>query len=113
MIIDHKEIGKKIRLLRKMNNMTATELAIKMGIDQPKLSKLELGRLKWSVDLLMKVSEIFEIPVDQIISGNDLKPLELDKNKEGLVVIIFDNKIMVNNLSKDKLKFIINFITTT
>ncbi len=63
------EIGKRIRKLRGFE-MTQKELGEKLGISQSMVSRLEKGEIP-SVELLLKISEVFEKPTDWILKGEE------------------------------------------
>lgn len=55
------DIGSRIRELRKISNMTSSELADKMSVSQSFISGLENNSKKCSMDNLFKLCEIFNI----------------------------------------------------
>ena len=83
------EIGKKIQIFRKQNNLSQEELAEKMGVARQTISKWELGET--SPDLLQakKLSQIFSVSLDEL-TDNDIKEIIINKvnNTERLAGII-------------------------
>jgi len=51
-----KDIGKRIRELRKKQDMTQLDLAIKSGIDERQVQRLERGHTSATLKTLLKVS---------------------------------------------------------
>jgi hypothetical protein len=54
---DHAEVGKKMRQLRRSENIGLRELAERMGISHSHLSCLEHGKRRWDPDLREKYTE--------------------------------------------------------
>lgn len=63
-----KDFGSKIKKLREEKNMSQEELAIQLNISQSKLSKIENGRLKASMTLMMEVCNCFCIDIAYLLS---------------------------------------------
>lgn len=62
------DIGNRIRTLRKEHDMTAIDLAQKIKISQPYLSKLEQGKQPISIDILINICNVFEITLQEFFS---------------------------------------------
>jgi len=59
--------GEKLRALRKQRGMTLRELAEALGFaTHGYVGDLESGRRKPSLDLAVKVADLFEVPLDQL-----------------------------------------------
>lgn len=67
-------IGKRIKELRERTNLTQEELAKKLGISRPSISQIESGQRKISSSELEKLSQIFEISMEEL-----LNPYEAEK----------------------------------
>jgi len=91
---DVKELGKRIRIIRKKNHMTQEQLAEKLMVSVDSVSNYENGRTTCMHDHLMHMSELFNIPVDYFFSGK----IVTSDNNSNL------NKIMelLNCLDDDK-----------
>ncbi len=60
--------GEKLRSLRKQHNLTLKELATELGFTSyGSVGDLESGRKKPSLGVVVKISYIFDIPVDQLV----------------------------------------------
>lgn len=68
-------IGKRIKTLRKENNDTLEVLGRKLNFNYSNLSKIERGTRRPSIDLLKAISELYNVPVSQLI-GEDIDSLE-------------------------------------
>lgn len=65
--IDMEEIGERIKYLRKEKHLTQIDLATKLGAAQNTISQYENGKAKISIDILVKLAQIFEISTDYIL----------------------------------------------
>ena len=54
-------------IVRKKAKMTQTELAKKLGITRGTIANWELGTSNPSVDMLLKLSEIFNVTTDYLL----------------------------------------------
>ncbi|MFU9135706.1 XRE family transcriptional regulator [Erwinia tasmaniensis] len=64
--------GERIRQLRKANNMTLHELALRVESDVGNLSRLERGRQGYSDALLQKIADALTVPVSELFSSGEL-----------------------------------------
>ncbi|GAB4409173.1 MAG: hypothetical protein Fur0044_02680 [Anaerolineae bacterium] len=63
--------GEKLRKLRKQRGMTLTELAEVIGhTTHSHISELETGKRLPSLELAIKISELFEVTVDQLVKDD-------------------------------------------
>ena len=63
--------GKKLKFLRKQQGMTLQELALALGhADHTYLSKVETGRKKPSMELVITISQMFNVSIDQLLLDN-------------------------------------------
>ncbi|MEI2607577.1 MAG: helix-turn-helix transcriptional regulator [Candidatus Promineifilaceae bacterium] len=70
-----KRFGEKLRMLRKTHNVTMKELAVALGISAHSyISKLENGEKAPSVEMAVKVSHFFNVPLDNLLKDD----LEID-----------------------------------
>ena len=63
-------IGKNIRLLREYNNMSQQELADKLYITRQSISKWESGLVAPDLEKLLKMSELFNVNIDDLLNDN-------------------------------------------
>ena len=67
---DTKEIGKRIRLLRKNHNMTQRELTKILHLsDTGAVSKMENGKLPVSMNIVIEVADIFGVSIKYVLLG--------------------------------------------
>ncbi len=67
--IDAREIGQRIKDLRKEKGLTQQELAELVGVSQNLISKIEPGMRVPSVDLFAELSRVFEVSLDYLVLG--------------------------------------------
>lgn len=61
----------KIKELRTEKGYTQADLARLLGVNQTAVGKYERGELEPNIQILMKLSQIFEVTVDYIIGNSD------------------------------------------
>jgi transcriptional regulator with XRE-family HTH domain len=62
------EVGRRIRQLREKSGFSQKALAKKMGISRPAVSMIESGERKIAADELLKLSRIFHITLEDILT---------------------------------------------
>ena len=63
--------GEKLRVLRKQRGMTLKELAEILGhTTHSHISELETGKRMPSLEVAIKISELFDVSVDQLVKDN-------------------------------------------
>lgn len=60
-------LGKKIKSIREFKSLSQTELAYKIGKDQPSINRLERGKINPSFLYLKEVSEGLEISISEML----------------------------------------------
>jgi len=82
-----RKLFNRISLLRIERNVSRKELAEAIGVNFQTVGYLEREEYNPSLDLALKISEYFDLPVDLIFSIKPLKPLSDElkelKNKKG------------------------------
>lgn len=64
-------VGERIERLRRKYGYSRESLAEQLGVTWQHLANIEKGRRKLTTDLLIHLRDIFSVPADYIISGND------------------------------------------
>ena len=99
-MIDYKEVGRRIRYYRRKRGFTQEQLAFEINTSAAYLSNIERAIKKPSLQKLIKISEILEISVNDLVSpGHTLNEYE----PGGLERIVnlcseSDKKRLVDNL---------------
>lgn len=80
---------KNLRKLRESNNMTQQQMADKFGIQRPTYSRYENGERQPDFDLLLKISDYFNVSVDYLL-GKEREPSStLDNQLEGVEFALY------------------------
>ncbi len=69
MIYDIKKCGERIRHLRIQSGHTQESLVKELDIDRSLLSHVEAGKRGCSVDLLVRLSDFFDVTLDLLVLG--------------------------------------------
>ncbi len=85
--VNSDNIGKFILELRKANNMTQKELADKLLVTSQAVSKWENGRGIPDIEMLKKLSDIFEVDINDILEGAELKKNKPNKKRIFIFII--------------------------
>lgn len=72
MAYNHKDTGARIATLRKQYGMTQEQMAEILNISISNLSRIERGLQTIPLDLLLDISQFFEVSLDYIVIGNTL-----------------------------------------
>lgn len=70
--MDYNKIGEFIASLRKAKKLTQAKLAEKLFVSEKTISKWEKGKGIPDTNLLPKLCEIFEVSIDELLSGQKL-----------------------------------------
>lgn len=81
------QIADALRNLRMQHNMSQEALAESLNVSRQAISNWENGKTKPDADMLIKISSIFQVSLDEMISGGCSGDL-IQKNKRGLIVCV-------------------------
>ena len=101
--MDVVKIGKFIASLRKEKKITQQELSEKLIISRENVSKWERGVNMPTPETLLKLSEIFEVSINEILSGERKN----EKNNEKIDNISLE--ILIDS-NKKRRKLVITFV---
>lgn len=59
--------GKNLRYLQVSNNMTQTDLAVKLNVSHQAVSNYERGQRSCNLDSLILLSELFDVSIDDLL----------------------------------------------
>jgi len=71
-MINKVHFGKRISALRKKNNLSQAELSEKLGVTPQSVSKWECGNALPDIDLLLALSHLYGISVNDLLEDSDL-----------------------------------------
>ncbi len=78
------EFNKKLQQYRKQGGMTQEQLAERLNISRTAVSKWESGRGFPNIEALKNISRIFQVPIDDLLSGEELIGIAERDGAEGL-----------------------------
>ena len=84
------EVGPRLRRVREQRGVTLTELADVTGISKSTLSRLESGKRKPSLELLLPIAEAHQVPLDELVGApevGDPRVQFVPQDRNGRVVI--------------------------
>ena len=68
--MDYKEIGRMVKTLRSKSGWTQEEVAEYAEISPTYLSHIERGTKKASLGVLVRIAEVFGVPMTRLLTGN-------------------------------------------
>lgn len=98
MDLDYKKVGKFIAQLRKENNMTQDDLAKKIFVERETISKWERGINTPSMEVLLKLCDIFKITINEMILAERTNVNNISKINNVTANILKSNKKFKKNL---------------
>lgn len=72
-----RELGKKIKQLRKKQCLTQEQLAEKINVSPRAISGIELGEYYPKAETLDKIINLFDITTEELFANEDLLPREI------------------------------------
>ena len=104
-VLDKKEIGCRVKNLRIQKNVAQTELARAIGVSQTHLSNIETGKVGLTTDNLVKLAEVLDCSLDEILLGRKVnRQSKLDMAKEISILNEFTIGDVVRALQMLKMK---------
>ena len=82
-------LGEKIKLYREKKNMTQGEIADILGVKSATISKYESGTLEPNIKSLKKLSELYEVSIDELLKVDDF-----DISKINILEVLREQKNM-------------------
>ncbi|HWR72476.1 MAG TPA: type II toxin-antitoxin system antitoxin SocA domain-containing protein [Nitrospirota bacterium] len=79
----YEKIGRRIKELREKAGMSQDALAKSMKLPRPAISQIESGARKISADELMSLSELFHVPVNDLLNSGKEPEVSLEEEKAG------------------------------
>lgn len=76
-----KQLGQKIKLVRKSKNMTQEQLAEIVDIGVPNISYIENGKFAPSIDTLQKIANALKVEPHELYKFTDIKSTEEIKDE--------------------------------
>ncbi len=97
--MDSKIIGEFIKKQRALKNLTQKQLAEKLGVTDKAVSRWETGKGIPDVSLLIPLSEVLEVSVNEILIGETIEEeKKIEKYEETIVNTLTTNKKQISIL---------------
>jgi transcriptional regulator with XRE-family HTH domain len=87
------QIGQKIKKIRELKNLTQEHVAQELGITQGSYSRMELGETEVSYSKLEKISGLFGMKPEEVISFNENMVFNIMHNDVGNGFVINNNQL--------------------
>lgn len=58
-----------LKVLRAQNDLTQADLAIKLNVSRQTINAIEKGKFDPSLPLAFKISQLFNLPIEEIFEG--------------------------------------------
>lgn len=97
-------VGDLIREIREKKGISSAELGRRIGMSRSYMSRIELGDRPVKLDILSKIAEVLDTPIEYFVSDDEKRELELDNNK--IIVIDKDKHNLQSYTDEDILKWI-------
>ena len=105
----YRELGSRIKKLRKQRGMSQQRLAELFGVSRPTITQIEIGERKISADELIKLAQIFDVSVEHLL-GIKKEPEVILKETEKKQKIKLQIRINVPQKNLEKFKEVIIYI---
>lgn len=90
--MDMTKMGAFLQALRKENNLTQEQLGEKLHISSKTISRWETGTYMPPVEMLLALSELYGVSMNELVAGERLTPEELPaKAEENLAAVMKEN----------------------
>ncbi len=80
------DVGKFISELRKEEGLTQKELAEKLSVTDKAVSKWETGKCYPDIEMIEKISKIFDVSINEILSGEKILPERVQEEADKTIV---------------------------
>ena len=80
-----KKVGEYIKIKRKEKGMTQKDLADKLCITDRAIRKWERGICCPDISLLKELSDILDVSINELLSGEDIEKLEIEQSEDIIV----------------------------
>lgn len=75
--------GERLKQERKKRDWSQIDLAEKMFVSRQSVSKWETGKSYPSIDVIIKLSELFDITIDELLRGDEVLKDKIYQNDKG------------------------------
>lgn len=82
-------LSEKLRDLRNASGITQEDLSARMNVTRQTISGWERGRSEPDIEIIKKLSQIFDVSVDELLSAVRMKTTTTDYRKGGIIMLPF------------------------
>lgn len=97
-------LGRRIKRLRRDINITQTQLAKKCNLSKGTVAMWEVDKRGISIDVLIQLSELFQVSLDYLILGRESKYCKFEVKK------VVETKRIISEVDKTKLDIAIKIL---
>jgi len=108
MDINKELIGNKIKMLRESKGWTQEQFALKIGVEQSNIARIEKGKKFITMDKVYKILEVFDISLDYLFEDVLVACQNLEKNdlfyntlRNNLNIMCFEDLKMTKKLIQE------------
>ena len=109
--MDIQKIGEFLKELRKQNNMTQEQLGERVGVTNKTISRWETGKYMPPIECLKLLSDIYQISINEILTGEKLNEENYKKAAENNIALTLE-EIEAKGKKFENTMFIIMGITS-
>ena len=109
--MDTGKIGKFLKELRNEKNMTQEQLGEKLGVTNKTVSRWENGNYMPPVECLILLSDIYEISINEILSGERISVDSFKEKADENLTIVLEKVEQENKKFENKMLFILAIST--
>lgn len=102
------KLGERIKKIRTRKSLTLRYIGEALNMDYSHLSKIERGDRTPSIELLEKLSKLFEVPMSYFFGEEQNLPKEL--KSKGVEWLVFGEEMEKRNLTPEEIKDLIELI---
>ena len=100
-------VGKNLQVIRELNNYTQSYVADKLGISQKSYSNLERANNDISLDILLRLSELYQISLTKILELNAETILN-NNSQNGGISCINNHNATIYSCEKEMFQQLLN-----
>lgn len=79
--------GSRLKQLRMTNTLTQQDLAISLNISKSNISKYENGTIEPSFEILIKISDYFQVSIDYLLGKTDIENIYKNTSNHNFIDI--------------------------
>jgi len=100
-------IGQRIKQIRKEIGLSQKDLANKLKMHATQLARYEVGRIKPSLDAILKIARFCEVSVDYLLDGENKELTKMAKIYDQELLELTRKVDKLNKGKRDKIKWVI------